>query len=186
MEKPKPGESRRTRPAPAAAGLAAIALVLLLLGCGGSKRDQATQPSSSGPQIVSAGSLRASAGKGSAPIYWAGEQEGADLELSRPSKGRTYVRYLTGGAKAGDRRAGFLTIGTYVQPKAVAALRRQGKEPGGEIEHAPGNATVYFDRAKPRSVYLAYPGAPIEIEVYDPNFKRALRLVRAGQIVPVG
>jgi hypothetical protein len=186
MKKPKLGGGGQAHPALATAALAAITLALLLSGCGDSKRDPATQPSSSGPQIVSADSLRATAAEGSAPIYWAGEQEGTELELSRPNKDRTYVRYLTGDAKAGDRRAGFLTVSTYVQPQAVTALRRQGEEPGGEIERAPGNATVYFDRTNPGSVYLAYPGKPIEVEVYDPNFKRALRLVSAGQIVAVG
>ena len=95
------------------------------------------------------------------------------------------MRYLTGGAEAGDKRPDFLTIGTYRQPDAVASLRRQGKRSGGTIAHAPGDATVYYDRDHPQSVYLAYPGAPVEVEVFDPSFKRALRLVDSGQIVAV-
>jgi hypothetical protein len=171
----------------ARAGLVAVMLVLVLLpGCGGSEDDSGTQASSNGAEIVSAGSLRAAAGKKTAPVYWAGERRGTELELSQPSNDRTYVRYLTGGAEAGDRRANFLTVSTYAQPNAVAALRRQGKEPGGAISLAPGNATVYFDRTDPRSVYLAYPGVPVQIEVYDPSFKRALQLVNSGQIVAVG
>lgn len=168
-------------------GPAAIVLVLLLLsGCGGSNDDVDAQAGSNGAEIVSASSLRTAVAEAATPIYWAGERRGTKLELSQPGGGRTYVRYLTGDAEAGDRRANFLTVSTYAQPNAVAALRRQGKQPGGAVGLAPGNATVYYNRTDPRSVYLAYPGVPVEIEVYDPSFKRALQLVNSGQIVAVG
>jgi hypothetical protein len=167
--------------------VATVLALTLLAGCGGSGSDSSTsQTTSAGSaEIVSAGSLRTTASKGTTPIYWAGEQEGTELELSRPDKDRTYVRYLTGDAEAGDKRADFLTIGTYAQPNAVASLRRQSKRSGGTLGHAPGNATVYFDRENPQSVYLAYPGTPVEVEVFDPSFKRALRLVDSGQVAAV-
>jgi hypothetical protein len=170
------------------AGLAAATLVLAsLAGCGGGSNSTSTQQASSGgAEIVSTGSLRQTASAGTTPIYWAGEQTGAELELSRPDKSRTYVRYLTGGAKAGDKRASFLTVSTYVQPDAVASLRRQSKRAGGTIARAPGNATVYYDGTNPSSVYLAFPGEPVEVEVFDPSFERALRLVESGRIVAVG
>jgi hypothetical protein len=168
------------------AALPMMTLVLALMaGCGGSGSDSSTQASGGGREIVSPDSLRGTASEGTAPIYWAGERDGAELELSRPDEERTYVRYLTGDAKAGDMRADFLTVSTYKQPNAVASLRRQSRRSGGTIANAPGDATVYFDREKPRSVYLAYPGTPVEVEVFDPNFKRALRLVESGQIVAV-
>jgi len=167
--------------------IAAITLVFALLpGCGGSDSESDQQASSGAAALVSADSLRAASSEGASPIYWAGEQEGTELELSQPDEDRTYVRYLTGDAAAGDERANFLTVSTYVQPNAVAVLRRQGKRSGGTIGHAPGNAIVYYDQANPSSVYLAYPGSSVEVEVYDPNFERALKLVNSGQIVAVG
>ncbi len=169
------------------AAIAATVLALALLaGCGGSdSSSSSTQSTSPGAaEIVSSDSLRDTASD-AVPIYWAGEREGTELELSRPDKERTYVRYLTGDAEAGDKRADFLTIGTYAQPNAVASLRRQAKRSSGTIDHAPGNATVYYDRGNPQSVYLAYPGSSVEVEVFDPSFKRALRLVESGQIVAV-
>jgi hypothetical protein len=169
------------------AALVAAALApALLAGCGGGSDSDSSQPGNpGGAEIVSADSLRQTASEGTTPIYWAGEQAGTTLELSRPEKNRTYVRYLTGDAEAGDKRPDFLTVSTYVQPHAVASLRRQARRSGGTIGHAPGNATVYFNRANPQSVYLAYPGAPVEIEIFDPSFKRALRLVESGQVVAV-
>jgi hypothetical protein len=95
------------------------------------------------------------------------------------------VRYLTGGAKAGDPRPTFLTVGTYDRPHPVQELRRQGKQPGAVLGEAPGGAVVYYDRSRPQSVYLAYPGVEAQIEVYDPGVKRAPELVNSGQIVPV-
>ncbi|HWI95797.1 MAG TPA: hypothetical protein VNS60_07015 [Solirubrobacterales bacterium] len=167
--------------------VAGTALALaLLVGCGGS--DSSSNPvgstSPGAAEIVSPDSLRETASE-AIPIYWAGEQKGTELELSRPEKDRTFVRYLTGGAKAGDKRADFLTVGTYAQPNAVASLRRQAKRSGGTLGHAPGNATVYYNRGNAQSVYLAYPGTPVEVEVFDPSFKRALRLVESGQVVAV-
>lgn len=164
------------------AAIAAIALIAVLAGCGGS--DSTGQASSGEPEIVSADSLRDAAKE--APLtYWAGEQSGTELELSEPGAGRKYVRYLTGDAEAGDKRAAFLTVGTYVQPHAAASLRRQAKRSDGFLGHAPGGATVYYERGNPRSVYLAYPGTSVEVEVFDPSFRRALRLVEAGRIVAV-
>jgi hypothetical protein len=167
-----------------AAIVASVLTLALLAGCGGSDSSSSQSTSTSAAEIVSADSLRETASEAT-PIYWAGEQDGTELELSRPDKDRTYVRYLTGDAEAGDKRADFLTIGTYAQPNAIASLRRQAKRSGGTLGHAPGNATVYYDRSNPQSIYLAHPGAPVEVEVFDPNFKRALRLVESGQVVAV-
>lgn len=169
----------------AAAAAAAILMLTLAPGCGGSDSEPSGQASAGTVRIVSPDALREAVAAGTTPIYWAGEQEGTELELSQPDGDRTYVRYLTDEAEAGDGRADFLTVSTYVQSNAVAVLRRQSKRSGGTIEHGPGNATVYFDRQSPGSVYLAYPGSPVEVEVYDPSFERALRLVNSGQIVVV-
>ncbi len=189
MDKPKAGgdsakkgSNLRLRLAVAAVLAVGLILWMVLRNDDGGDSDS----SSNGAEIVSVDSLRDTAAEEETPIYWAGEQEGAELELSQPDEERTYVRYLTDGAEAGDPQPNFLTIGTYDNPKAVAALTRQGKEPGGVLAEAPGGATVYFSRNQPESVYLAYPGVDVEIEVYDPDFKRALQLVNSGQIVAAG
>jgi hypothetical protein len=163
------------------AGVIVVGLVVWLIQDGGDSEESA-----SGAQIVSADTLQKAVAGGATPVYWAGEQQGTELELSQERGDRTYVRYLTGGADAGDRRPNFLTVGTYAQSHPVATLRQQGDKPGAVLSRAPGNATVYFNRTDAGSVYLAYPGIPVEIEVYDPNFKRALQLVNSGQIVAVG
>ncbi len=191
MQEPKSGKPTLRRShaelALAAMGLAAVVVILILLLNGGDSDESSdSAKASNGAEIVSVDELQEETGQGATPVYWAGERAGTELELSQPSPDRTYVRYLTGGAEAGDRRPAFLTVSTYEQPEAVTALRRQAREPGGIVGQAPGNATVYFNQDTPQSVYLAYPGVPVQIEVYDPNPRRALQLVNSGQIVAIG
>lgn len=161
--------------------MAVIVVVIIAVSGGGSSKTAAN-----GAEIVSVNELREKAALQGTPVYWAGERPGAELELSQSDGGRTYVRYLTGGAEVGDPHPDFLTVGTYEIANPIAALRRQGGRPGGVLAKAPKGATVYFSRTRPHSVYLAYPGVEAEIEVYDPSFKRALRLVDSGRVVPVG
>jgi hypothetical protein len=162
----------------------AVALGLMLILDGSDDSSDSTDTGAA--RLVSVEELREAAANAETPIYWAGSQPEAELELSQPDAARTFVRYLTGGAEAGDPGADFLTVGTYVDEQPVESLKRQGKEDGGALTTAPGNATVYFNRNEPHSVYVAYPGIAVQIEVYDPNFKRALQLVESGQIVSAG
>ncbi|HEX6666452.1 MAG TPA: hypothetical protein VF081_07645 [Solirubrobacterales bacterium] len=175
-------DKRRLYGVIAAVGIVIVALILLLSSGGD---DSADEPGATA-EILSVEALGDAVSGQEPPVYWAGEQQGAEIELSRPDANNTYIRYLTDGAEAGDERADFLTVGTYAHTEPVAALRKQGKEPGGVIATAPGGAIVYFNRKQPNSVYLAYPGVEAEIEVFDPNFTRALQLVNSGQILPVG
>lgn len=179
-EKPGSGTDRiRTYIALALVGLAAVLLVVWLVSDGDDSGGDSGEP-----RIVSAEELEDAVEEEADPVYWAGEQEDTELELSQPEAGRTYVRYLTEGADAGDPAAEFLTVGTYARPGAAEVLREQGREPGGVLAKAPGNAVVYFSEQDPQSVYLAYPGVDVQIEVFDPSFSRALQLVNSGQIVP--
>lgn len=166
------------------AALLAVGLVAWLAVLADGKGGSASN--SNGAEIVSVDELRKIAAERPTPIYWAGRQAGTELELSQLGGGRTYVRYLTEDADAGDPRADFLTIGTYIQSDPVTTLRRQDRESGGVLAEAPGDATVYFDPTKAHSVYLAYPGIDAQIEVYDPDFERALQIVDSGQIVSAG
>jgi hypothetical protein len=186
MEKEKPGSKASTKKqatlgiALGAVVLVALALVLVFSG------EDNSPGSSDGAEVLSAEELREAVSGPGTPVYWAGEQKGTELELSQSEAGRTYVRYLTGDAGAGDPRPIFLTVGTYDRPHPVQELKQQGKEKGAVLGEAPGGALVYYNRDRPQSVYLAYPGVEAQIEVYDPNVKQALRLVNSGQIVALG
>ena len=102
-----------------------------------------------------------------------------------PEEGRTYVRYLTEGAEAGEPQPDYLTIGTYAFAEPIPALEELADKPGGVQRRAPGGGVVYFNRDGGSSVYLAYPDQEIQIEVFDPDQARAKELATSGAIVPV-
>ena len=134
------------------------------------------------PRIVSLPQLRELASASS--IYWAGARS-ASLELTQTTQGNTFVRYLPSAAAVGSPRARFLTVATYVRKDAVAGLERAGRRPGAVRMNAPGGGVAVYDRARPSSVYLAYPGDDRQIEVYHPDARKARELVRSGAIVAV-
>jgi hypothetical protein len=161
----------------------AVGLVIWLIGSCGD--DESSDESTVAAEIVDADALKQRAESTGSPIYWAGEQEGTELELSVPEEGRTYVRYLTEGAEAGEPKPDYLTIGTYAFAEPIPALEQLAAKPGGVQRSAPGGGVVYFNREGPTSVYLAYPGQELEIEVFDPDQARAKELATSGAIVPV-
>jgi hypothetical protein len=103
--------------------IAAVLIVWVALDSGDSEGEAASTPSAKA-EIVSVAALRKATVLQDTPIYWAGQNAGTELELSKPSADRTYVRYLTAGAKAGDPRP-FLTVGSYQLADPVATLRSQ-------------------------------------------------------------
>ena len=109
--------------------------------------------------------MRAAADDAEQPVYWAGEIEGTELELSKPAEGRAYVRYLSGGVEAGDPDPTYLAIGTYALPNAYAALQANAKRTDAKLRKAPRGFRAWVDPQSPTSVYLAKPGTPYQVEV---------------------
>jgi hypothetical protein len=134
-------------------------------------------------KLVSARNLRALASSSRHPVYWAGAKAGTEYELSQPS-GRVYVRYLPAGTKAGADIAA-LTIGTYPVANAFAVTQRIAARPDSVQVPVTGGAIAFYAKSAPSSVYLAFPGANVQVEVYDPSPAEAKALVTSGKIVPV-
>jgi hypothetical protein len=138
-----------------------------------------------GPALVSEADISALADKLGQPVYWAGSQPGTELELTDTADGRVYVRYLTGNASVADPKPAFLTVGTYPFKGAFEALQKASQKPGAVVDHADNGGLVVTNRNQPTSVYLAYPDENFQVEVYDPDPKRALSLVTSGVVTPV-
>ena len=162
--------------------VAVVGLVTwLLLGGDGDEPASAGAPQAAGVEQLR--DLSASVGH---DVYWAGDPgSGVELELTHQVDGRIYVRYLTGGAEVGDERSRFTTVGTYPVPAALAALRKEAKQPAAITRELPAGGLAYLDADRPTSVYLAWPGSDYEVEVFDPSPKRALDLVLAGEVAPI-
>jgi hypothetical protein len=167
-----------------AAALTLVAVVLAIAG--GSGGDGESRVVESGPHFVDAGGLEELEASAGHPVYWAGERPPARLELHEEAEGSIYLRYLPPGIAAGDPEQDFLTVGTYPVTDAVAALERSAASSGTRVESGPGEGVILRNPGSRGSVYLAYPGADIQIEVYDPTPGRSLALIRSGAIVPVG
>jgi hypothetical protein len=136
------------------------------------------------PKAASLGEIKALAGVAGHPIYWAGPQSGLTYELSELSDGRIFVRYLPAGVAVADPNA-YETIGTYPVNDAFAAVTAISQEPGAKTLQVPNGGVATVDPKHPTSVYVAFPGSNLEIEVYAPSPNTASQLVTSGSIVAV-
>ncbi len=147
--------------------------------------DGASLRAGAGPVVADSDDLLALADRLEAPVYWAGDQGEAALELTRTNDDRVFVRYLDEGVEPGDPAPDFLTVGTYPLPDAFAALEKQAEEDGSLVTDAPGGGIVITNEGAPTSVYLAFPDEDFQIEVFDPDPERALDLATSGLVEPV-
>ncbi|MEA2311251.1 MAG: hypothetical protein QOE28_1219 [Solirubrobacteraceae bacterium] len=119
-------------------------------------------------------------------VYGAGTQPGTKLELTRGTSGEVWVRYLSGGAAAGDKRPNYLTVGTYRQANALAATQKAAKGKRMKSAPLPGGGLMLYSLDRPTSVYVARPNSDFLVEVYSPDAAQAQGLARGGAIVPLG
>jgi hypothetical protein len=119
------------------------------------------------------------------PIYWAGPKQNMKLELTQTAGGRIYLRYLPLNVKLGDRRGRYLIVGTYPVRDAFQAIQKAADEPGGHLLRLRRGVLGVYNNSSPTNVYFAIRGSNFQIEVYDPNPRRALALVRSGNIRPI-
>lgn len=136
--------------------------------------------------MVSAAQLSDIAAEQPGPIYWLGERDGTELEVTETPQGRVYIRYLADGAEAGDPRPRFVTVGTYPTASGVAALRAAlTPSDGAKLVRTGDGALLLVDPSSPRSAHLAYPGDAAQVEVFSPVPGAAIRLVSAGDVQSV-
>jgi hypothetical protein len=148
-------------------------------------RDSDSPATPGDPTAVSAEQLGEFATSLGHPVYWAGERPDTTYELTHSPDGHVFVRYLTEGAPVGDERPMFLTIATYPAHDSIRALLNEGQERDAIVERAPHGGLAVMDKNRPTSVYLAYPEADYQIEIYDPSPERALELALSGNVQPV-
>lgn len=147
--------------------------------------DRASTTASAPPVLANGRMLRALARGVGYPVYWAGRVPGRKVELTEIGSGKIFLRYLTPSARLGDPRPDFLTVVTFPLKGAFRATRAVARRPGMTVRklHHGGIAITYPERRT--SVYFAYPRSPVQVEVFDPDASRAMRLVLSGRIRPV-
>jgi hypothetical protein len=166
-----------------------VALAVWLLVSDGDEPSTPTEAPSptavDGPRLSEGGLVERAQSTGT-PVYWVGPRDGVGYELTTTPAGRTFVRYLPEGVNPGDPRPDFLSVATYPLPSGLSALRRAGRESGGQTVRLPGGTLVFSNREEPTSAYLARPGWEYQVEVYHPKPGEALRIVLAGDVEEVG
>jgi hypothetical protein len=188
---PLPDGGARTAPAGRRLRVAAAIALALAVGIGAwlILRDEGAPSAPSGDPVshaVSLSQLRALPAETGHPVYWAGQIAGHAYELTRPTDGNVYIRYLPPGTRVGDRQPVYTAIGTYPRPRALRELRRLSRRSGTVSFPLGGGGIAVYSRDRPSSVYLAFPRVDVQVEVYDPSPRRALRLARSGRVRPVG
>ncbi|HYP55811.1 MAG TPA: hypothetical protein VEQ41_05865 [Solirubrobacterales bacterium] len=165
--------------------LAAVVGVVALIVSGD---DDDGSPAAVAPEvrIVEAEELAGLAASLGHPVYWAGPQPGAELELTQNEDGSVQLRYVEAGAPLGEESPDVLTIGTYPLPDPRAALRTFAAEPGSVVRRSRKGLEVFSNETSPSSVYFASPDDSVQVEVYDPSPERALGLALSGQVRPAG
>jgi hypothetical protein len=135
------------------------------------------------PTAVSVVGLKALSASLGQPIYWVGPRAGTTYEITQKGT-ELFLRYLPAGVPLGTEQPE-PTVGTYRVPNA---FQTTGTAAGGQDAKRvdAGITGVGFYRpARPESVYLAFRGRDFQIEVYDPDPAKALRLATSGQVRPV-
>jgi hypothetical protein len=167
-----------------------------LIACGGS--DKSSDDTSTGgsqvaasndgkPRLAQPASLVAVNSALGHPVYWAGDQGGKPLELTLTTDGKAFVRYLNSEGDVGSPDPKFLTVATYPLQGAYEALQENAKlHPDTQTAETPDGGLVLVSQDRPQSVYIAYPGKDIEIEVYAPSAADALDTATSGDIKPAG
>jgi hypothetical protein len=140
---------------------------------------------SKGAVSVSRPKLKAFAASLGHAVYWIGSKPGTKYELTRTSGGSVYLRYLPKAARVGTNKP-YLMIGTYPVANAFSVTGALARKPGAVRVAIASGGVAFYDEARPTNVYVAYRGADLQIEVYDPSATRAQDLVRSNLILPVG
>lgn len=138
-----------------------------------------------GARVVEPSELREIDGEVGHRIYWAGEQPGFDVAISRDPNGNVHVRYLPQGFDPEDPEGAFLDIGSYPFDGALEATRELVRQDG-RIPLDFINGTGFQTPTRPNSVIVTFHEDPhTQVEVSHPVVGHAARMIETGEIVPV-
>jgi hypothetical protein len=169
----------------AVASVVAAAALIVEMRSSGNGTASSAKSNRTNSYVATPALLRATSQALGHQIYWAGPRAKATYELTVTRGGFVYVRYLTAGAKVGDPRPNFVTIGTYPKANAYSVLAAARTIKNARVESL-GNGQLAVSYAnRPGSVYVAHRGSNLMVEVFAPVARGAESIVRTGLIAPV-
>lgn len=161
-----------------------VGLVAWMVTRDGNGDDEAAPPAATDARLIEPAELGNVAATAGHPVYWAGEVEGRQLELTESPEGGVQVRYLEEGTEAGEGPVEALTVGSYPLPDPEQALDAFAELPGAIVRRGEDGRKVVSNNQRRSSVYFVDPDNSVQVEVYDPSPQRAMSLARSGQARP--
>lgn len=131
---------------------------------------------SSGQAALTEDQLRAEVRKVGGSIFWAGAVAGAKYTFNHITAGQDYIRYLPNGQGLSDTTQNYRVIATYKEATAYDTIVAAAKLKTGVSLTNPDGSVVYYAKATPTHVYMAFKNFPYQIEIFDPIPGASLKL----------
>lgn len=131
---------------------------------------------SSGQAALTEDQLRAEVKSVGGSIFWAGALPGASYTFNHIAAGQDFIRYLPNGQGLNDKTQNYRVIATYKEATAYATILAASKLGTGVSVTNPDGSIVYYAKATPTHVYLAFKNFPYQIEIFDPVAGASLKL----------
>lgn len=129
-----------------------------------------------GQAALSEDQLRAEVRKVGGSIFWAGAMTGAKYTFTHVAAGQDFIRYLPEGQGLADTTQNYRVIATYKETTAYATIAAAAKLKTGVSLTNPDGSVVYYAKATPNHVYMAFKNLPYQIEIFDPTPGASLKL----------
>lgn len=140
----------------------------------------------SGQVILTEEELRAEVAKISVPVYWVGPVPNAKYTLENQANGRIFVRYLLDGKLPANNEATKRVIGTYRVANAFQTTKSAATSVANAVGvTGPSGEAIFYIQSNPKNIYVAFPNAEAQIEIYDPESGVALNLATQKGLVQV-
>lgn len=131
---------------------------------------------STGQVALTEDQLKAEVRKTGGSVFWAGAMTGAKYTFNHLAAGQDYIRYLPNGQGLSDTTQNYRVIATYKEANAYATIVAAAKLKTGVSLTNPDGSVVYYAKATPTHVYMAFKNFPYQIEIFDPTPGASLKL----------
>lgn len=143
----------------------------------------AVNPGTSGQSALTETELRSAVKTVGGSVYWAGSVSGALYTFNHLVTGQSFVRYLPSGKGLADVKQSYRVIATYPDAKAYQTMKEAGKLSTGVGITNPDGSLIYYAKATPTHVYLAYKNLAFQIEIFDPTPGVSLKLATTPGLI---
>ncbi len=119
-------------------------------------------------------------------IFWSGPMAGAKYACIRQEPSDSLIRYLPNGRGLEDSVFNYRIIATYRTTTAYDAIVAAGESKSTVIIFNSDGSIVYYERPRPKNVFIVFKGLNYQIEIFDPRPGASLKLATTpGAIVPL-